>query len=97
MSWGQLQGVDHYRFTRSQPNTPDLVTERTQAQTVFAFAPSHMFADEKVLPGTSGSYEVRAFYPDGREGVARVPFTTLPANNPPQLTGTQTDARRYQV
>jgi len=91
LTWLPLLGVDHYRFTRSQPNSPDQVTERTQAETVPPFASSHVFADNKVPPGTSGSYEVRAFYKDGREGVApRIPFTTLPANNPPGLTATQT-------
>jgi hypothetical protein len=97
LSWAALEGVDRYSFVRSQPNTPDLVTERTQAETVMPFAQRHIFLDEKLLPGSSGSYEVRAFYPDGRVGIARIPFTTLPPNNPPGLTATQTGGGKVKL
>jgi hypothetical protein len=97
LSWGYQQGIDRFRFTRSQPGMPDVVTDRTLQETVFPFATSHAFGDSKMIPGTSGTYEIRAFYTDGREGVARVPFTTQPANNPPGLTATQTGVGKVQL
>ena len=98
LMWPKLSGVDHYRFTRSQPNTPDKVTELPSSQTEIPFQPSMaLFPDEKMLPGTAGSYEVRAYYADGREGAARIPFTTLPAKNPPGLTATQTGVGKVRL